>query len=119
MHLQTLIETNKIEKIISNTYINMVKTNTPFAKLEVIEHIIKYFKNFGILSNELIKLIMPKYFCKDDIKYYLDIIYRLNTNISTGKKLHIIESIIEQQKDYENKKKNATLRNRISEMVKY
>jgi len=111
MHLQTLIETNKIDKIISNTYINMVKTNAPFAKLEVIEHIIKYFKNFGILSNELIKLIMPKYFCKDDIKYYLDIIYRLNTNISTGKKLHIIESIIEQQKDYENKKKNATLRN--------
>jgi len=110
-HLTTVIETNKIDKILSNTYINMIKTKAQFGKLEVIENIIKYFKNYGTLSNELIKLIMPKYFCNDDIKYYLDIIYRLNTNIGTGKKLHIIETIIEQQKDYENKKKNATLRN--------
>jgi len=109
--LTNLIESNKIDKIMVNTFINMIKTNTPVSKLEVIENIIKYFNNFGNLSKEFIKLTFPKFFAKENIKYYLDIIYRINSTLPNGKKLHIIDTIIDQQREYENKMKNATIKN--------
>ena len=111
VQLTNLIESNKIDKIMVNTYINMIKTNSPITKLVIIENIIKYFNNLGNLSKELIKLIFPKYFAKENIKYYMEIIYRINSTLTNGKKLHIIETIIDQQKEYENKMKNATIKN--------
>jgi hypothetical protein len=109
--LTNLIENNKIDKIMINTFINMIKTNAPIAKLEVIENIIKYFNNFGNLSKELIKLIFPKYFAKEDIKYYENIIQRINVNLPSGKKLLIIDNIISDQVKYENTMKHATIKN--------
>jgi len=76
----------------------MLKNNCNPDKLANIEVIIKYFSNFGSLSRELIKLIIPKYFSKEIIKYYLDIVNRLNT--LTNKKLAVIDSIIDEQKKY-------------------
>jgi hypothetical protein len=109
--LTKLIEENQIDKIIINTYVNMIKTNSSVGRLEVIEKIIKYFQNFGILSKELIKLVFPKYFAKESIKYYLDIIARINSNTMSSSKLRIIEDIIKDQQAYENKIKHATIKN--------
>jgi hypothetical protein len=109
--LSTMIDTHKIDKIIINTYINMIKTNTTIDKLEVIENIIKYFNNLGNLSKELIKLIFPKYFAKENIKYYQDLLFRINSHLPTGRKLSIIDTILDQQKEYETKLKNANIKN--------
>jgi hypothetical protein len=106
-----MIDTNKIDKIIINTYINMIKTNTTIDKLEVIENIIKYFNNLGNLSKELIKIIFPKFFAKENIKYYQDLLFRINSHLPVGRKLSIIETIIDQQKEYETKLKNANIKN--------
>jgi hypothetical protein len=111
MELTTLIENNKIDKIMINTFINMIKSNVPIVKLEIIENIIKYFSSLGNLSKELIKLIFPKYFAKENIKYYYAIVQRINSNLTNGKKLTIIESFFDQQKEYENKMKNASIKN--------
>jgi hypothetical protein len=109
--LTKVIEENQIDKILINTYVNMIKTNSSVGKLEVIENIIKYFQNFGVLSKELIKLVFPKYFAKESIKYYLDIVARINSNTMSNSKLRIIEDIIKDQQVYENKIKHATIKN--------
>jgi hypothetical protein len=87
-----------LDELITNCYINMLKNNCSSEKLSNLEVIIKYFNNFGSLTKELIKLIIPKYFSKENTKYYFDIVNRLNT--LTNKKLAVIDSIIDEQKKY-------------------
>jgi len=96
--INSVIDTNKLDELLTNCYINMLKNNCNPDKLSNLEVIFKYFTNFGALSKELIKLIIPKYFSKDNIKYYIDIVNRLNT--LTNKKLAVIDNIIDEQKKY-------------------
>jgi len=96
--INAVIDANKLDDLIINCYINMLKNNCTHEKLANLEVIIKYFTNFGLLSKELIKLIIPRYFSKENTKYYFDIVNRLNT--LTGKKLAVIDSIIDEQKKY-------------------
>jgi hypothetical protein len=90
--LHSIIHSNKIDTIIINSYSNMIKNQSSVEKLIHIENIIKYFQNFGQLSKELIKIIFPKYFSRENTKYYFDLISRLNT--ISNNKLSIIDSII-------------------------
>lgn len=96
--INTVIDANKLEELITNCYINMLKNNCSHEKLSNLEVIIKYFSNFGLLSKELIKLIIPRYFSKENTKYYFEIVNRLNT--LTNKKLAVIDSIVDEQKKY-------------------
>lgn len=98
--LLSIIESNKIDKIIVNSYMNMVKNHCEHDKLIHLESIIKYFSNYSNLSKELISLIIPKYFEKDkeNTKYYFDVYNRLNT--VCNKKLSVIDTIVEQQKKF-------------------
>ena len=96
--INSVIDANKLDELLTNCYINMLKNNCNPDKLANLEVIFKYFTNFGALSKELIKLIIPKYFSKENIKYYLDIVNRLNT--LTNKKLAVIDNIIDEQKKY-------------------
>jgi len=96
--INSVIDSNKLEDLITNCYINMLKNNCSHEKLSNLEIIIKYFNNFGPISKELIKLIIPKYFYKENTKYYFDIVNRLNT--LTNKKLSVIDSIVDEQKKY-------------------
>lgn len=96
--ISSVIDVNKLDELLTNCYINMLKNNCHPDKLANLEVIFKYFSNFGSLSRELIKLIIPKYFSKENIKYYLDIVNRLNT--LTNKKLAVIDNIIDEQKKY-------------------
>jgi hypothetical protein len=107
--LQSIIDTNKIDKIIVNSYINMLKNNTQFEKLVPLENVIKYFSNYSLLSKELIKLILPKFFSKDNVKYYFDAVNRLN-NV-TNKKLSLIDNIVEQQKRFADDLKITSIEN--------
>jgi hypothetical protein len=107
--LQSIIDTNKIDKIIVNSYINMLKNNTQFDKLVPLENVIKYFSNFSTLSKELIKLVLPRFFSKENTKYYFDAVTRLN-NV-TGKKLSIIDNIVEQQKRFADDLKITSIEN--------
>lgn len=109
-----IIEKNKLEKIIINNYVNLIKNNTSFEKLSVFENILKYFNNLGSLSKELIKIIMPKYFYKQNIKYYTDIILRLNS--LCGNKLDVIDKIIENQRLISNDLKITTVTNESNGM---
>jgi hypothetical protein len=109
IQLQQIIDKNKIDKIIIHNYINMIKNNYPSEKIMCLENIIKYFNNFNNLSKELIKLILPKYFMKENIKYYQEIISRINS--VTNRKLGIIDTIIDSQKDYSKKLGDAAFIN--------
>jgi len=104
-----VIEKNKLEKIIINSYINLIKNNGSIEKLNVFEKIIKYLHNLGHLSKELLKLIMPKYFAKENIKYYQDIVVRINS--ITNNKIGIIDTILEQQRKIANDLKITTVDN--------
>jgi len=97
-NLQTFIDNNNIDKIITNSYINMVKNHCAPDKLLQLENIIKYFSNYSTLSNRFIDLIIPKYFAKENTVYYMNIYNKLN--ILCNKKLSIVDTIIEQQKKY-------------------
>lgn len=97
-NFNSIIDSNKIDSLIINCYINMIKNHTPSEKLVHLENVIKYFPSFGNLSKELIKLIFPKYFSKENTKYYFDVVSRLNS--VSNKKLSIIDTIIEQQKQF-------------------
>lgn len=108
-NLQSIIDTNKIDKIIVNSYINMLKNNTSYEKLVPLENVIKYFSNYSLLSKELIKLILPKYFSKENVKYYFDAVNRLN-NV-TNKKLSLIDNIVEQQKRFADDVKITSIEN--------
>lgn len=108
-NLQSIVDSNKIDKIIINSYINMLKNNASQEKLIHLENIIQYFSTYGNLSKELIKLIMPKYFAKENLKYYLDNFTRLNN--LCNKKLSVIDNIIEQQKKYAEDLKNTDILN--------
>lgn len=107
----SIIEKNKLDKIIINSYINLIKNNSALDKLNVFERIIKYFTNLGHLSKELIKLILPKYFSKEkeNLKYYTDIVARINLN--TGNKIGIVDTILEQQRKIANDLKITTVTN--------
>jgi hypothetical protein len=110
-NLHSIIDLNKIDKILINSYMNMVKNNCAHEKLAHIENIIKYFTNFGNLAKEFIQLIMPKYFSKDKdaTKYYLEVFNRLN--ILCNKKLSVIDTLIEQQKKFAEDLKNTQVDN--------
>jgi hypothetical protein len=97
-NINSVIDANKLDDLITNCYINMLKNNCNSEKLANLEVIIKYFTNFGTITKELIKLIIPKYFSKENTKYYLDIVNRLN--ILTNKKLSVIDSILDEQKRF-------------------
>ena len=96
--LQSIIDTNNIDKVIVNSYIYMVKNNCAHDKLIHLENIIKYFSNYSNLSKELINLIIPKYFNKEKTTYYMEVYNRLNT--ICNKKLSVVDNIIEQQKKF-------------------
>lgn len=108
-NLHTIIDLNKIDKILINSYMNMVKNNCTHEKLAHIENIIKYFSNFGSLSKEFIQLIMPKYFSKENTKYYFEVFNRLN--ILCNKKLSVIDTLVEQQKKFAEDLKNTQVDN--------
>jgi len=108
-NLHSIIDLNKIDKILINSYMNMVKNNCAHEKLVHIENIIRYFTNFGNLSKEFIQLIMPKYFSKENTKYYFEVFNRLN--ILCNKKLSVIDTLIEQQKKYSEDLKNTQVEN--------
>lgn len=97
-NLHSIIHSNKIDTIIVNSYINMIKNHCTHDKLVHLENIIKYFPTFGQLSKELIKIYFPKYFSLESTRYYSDIISRLN--IISHKKLSVIDTIIDQQKKF-------------------
>uniref|UniRef100_A0A6C0H0Z0 Uncharacterized protein n=1 Tax=viral metagenome TaxID=1070528 RepID=A0A6C0H0Z0_9ZZZZ len=108
-NIQSIIESNKIDVIISNSYINMLKNNSSHDKLVHLENIIQYFATYNHLTKELIKIIIPKYFSKENNKYYFDTFNRLNKQCSN--KLSIIDTIIEQQKKYSEDLKNTHVDN--------
>jgi len=97
--IQNIITSSNIDKIIINSYVNMIKNNLSMDKLMYFEKILKYFTNLGNLSKELIKLILPKFCAKENIKYYQDIVTRINE--ATFNKLTIINTIIDQQKKFQ------------------
>jgi hypothetical protein len=112
--IQSIINNNDIDKIIINSYINMIKNNLSTDKLEYLEKILKYFDNLGNLSKELIKRILPKYCAKENIKYYLDIVTRINE--ATFNKLTIINTIIDQQKKFQEDLKITQVENETNGM---
>jgi len=112
--IQNIIANNNIDKIIINSYVNMIKHNLPADDLVYFERILKYFDNFGNLSKELIKLILPKYCAKENIKYYQDIVTRINE--ATFNKLTIINTIIDQQKKFQEDLKITQVENETNGM---
>ena len=112
--IQSIITNNNIDKVIINSYVNMIKNNVSTDKLVYFERILKYFDNLGNLSKELIKLILPKYCAKDNIKYYLDIVTRINE--ATFNKLTIINTIIDQQKKFQEDLKITQVENETNGM---
>jgi len=97
--INSIIEANKLNGLITNCYINMLKNNCSNEKLVSLEVVIKYFTNFSTLTKELIKLIIPKHFSKESVKFYMEAVNRLNT--ITNKKLVVIDNIIDEQKKYQ------------------
>ena len=97
--INNIIEANKLNGLITNCYINMLKNNCSNDKLVSLEVVIKYFTNFSTLTKELIKLIIPKHFSKEPVKFYMEAVNRLNT--ITNKKLVVIDNIIDEQKKYQ------------------
>jgi hypothetical protein len=67
--MTSIINTNKLDVLINNSYINLIKNNATVDKLVVFERIIKYMNNFNSISKDLIKIIIPKYF---ELIFYYD-----------------------------------------------
>ena len=96
--IHNMIENQKIDVYIINSYINMIKQQVIPEKIQYLERIIKYFPNFNLLTKEMIKLVLPKYFSKSCMKYYLDCIERINR--VSNHKLSVIDNIISMQRGY-------------------
>jgi hypothetical protein len=107
--MTSIINTNKLDVLINNSYINLIKNNATVDKLVVFERIIKYMNNFNSISKDLIKIIIPKYFAKQDIKYYQEIVQRIN--LISNNKLNLINAIIENQEKFAKDLKITTVQN--------
>jgi len=98
--IHNMIENQKIDVYIINSYTSMIKQQVIPEKIQYLETIIKYFPNYNLLTREMIKIVLPKYFSKSCMKYYLDCIERINR---FNHKLSVIDNIILMQKEYTTK----------------